>query len=440
MTYGSGPFQERIALTVLICSHIVICCVSLFFIAHFKYQGSVNSELFHILYFPDRMYCAAIVVCSFALVATPFVFARFSFGYFSGFYLYTMVLGYLWLNCFSDLGYDHQLAGFSAAASAVAFLIPALFISSPITRIYTLSERALNNVLRFILLLSIVTILIGASYDFRLVMLSHIYEFRDTLQSPALVRYLVGITSSALLPFAFACFLTRRSYWQCAAVLLLLLLFYPITLSKLAFFTPAWLLFFALLSKIARPRTAVVVSLLGPILAGVVLNLLSKEQAIAYFSTINFRMIAIPSNALDVYSDYFSKHDLTHFCQISILKPIMSCPYQEPLSVVMEKAYGLGYFNASLFATEGVASVGLLLAPISAFVCGLVIALANRLSAGLPAGFILVSGAILPQILLNVPLSTVLLTHGAGILFVLWYIMPRSMFEQRTMAPTMVTN
>jgi hypothetical protein len=91
--------------------------------------------------------------------------------------------------------------------------------------------------------------------------------------------------------------------------------------------------------------------------------------------------------------------------------------------------YG-GNFNASLFATEGVASVGLLLAPVSALVCGLVVALGNRLSAGLPPSFILVSGAILAQIMLNVPLTTVLLSHGAGLLFLLWYITPRSMFQE----------
>ena len=89
-----------------------------------------------------------------------------------------------------------------------------------------------------------------------------------------------------------------------------------------------------------------------------------------------------------------------------------------------------GNFNASLFATEGVASVGLLLAPVSALVCGLVVALGNRLSAGLPPSFILVSGAILAQIMLNVPLATVLLSHGAGLLFLLWYITPRSMFQE----------
>ena len=36
----------------------------------------------------------------------------------------------------------------------------------------------------------------------------------------------------------------------------------------------------------------------------------------------------------------------------------MTCPYQDQLSVVMEKTYGIGNINASLFATEGIASVG----------------------------------------------------------------------------------
>jgi hypothetical protein len=72
-----------------------------------------------------------------------------------------------------------------------------------------------------------------------------------------------------------------------------------------------------------------------------------------------------------------------------------------------------------------------LFAPFAVFVCGLVVALANRLSAGLPSRFILMSGAILSQILLNIPLTTTLLTHGASILFLLWYITPRTMFEQK---------
>src|SRR5260370_15429388 len=96
----------------------------------------------------------------------------------------------------------------------------------------------------------------------------------------------------------------------------------------------------------------------------------------------------------------------------------------------MEREFHLGNFNASLFATEGIASIGPFFAPVAAFACGLAIAVANRSSAGLPPLFILISGAILPQVMLNVPLTTVLVTHGGAILFLLWYLTPRTLFEQ----------
>jgi hypothetical protein len=183
-----------------------------------------------------------------------------------------------------------------------------------------------------------------------------------------------------------------------------------------------------LLSRLVETRIAVVLSLLVPVLAGILLIILLRVHATPYFSLVNFRMLAVPSNGIDVYNDYFSSHDLTYFCQISILKPMINCPYREPLSVVMENTYNLGNFNASLLATEGTASVGPLFAPISVFVCGLVFALGNRLSAGLPPRFILISAAILTQVFLKVPLTTALLTHGAGILFLRWYLTPRSVF------------
>ena len=150
-----------------------------------------------------------------------------------------------------------------------------------------------------------------------------------------------------------------------------------------------------------------------------------------YVSIINARMIAMPSIALEVYSNYFSTHDLTHFCQINVVKPFIGCPYSQPLSVVMNSAYTFGNFNASLFATEGIASVGLALAPLSALVCGLVIALSNRLSSGLPPRFVLLSGGVLPHIFLHVPFSTTLLSDGAAVLFLLWYLTPRAMFGGR---------
>jgi hypothetical protein len=416
-TDGKQQSRQRIGLALLICFHIVLCCVSLRL--SFYYRNS------HILYDGARLHYAVAVVTAFALFSPLFVFARFSFGYFVSFYFYTMILGYLWLNCFSQFNYNHSLAGVSAAVSSVVFLLGALLITSPIKQLYALSELAIERLLTLILLIAAATAVIGATYNFKVVSIENMYDFRKELQFPTTVNYLIGATTSVLLPYAFACFVAQKKRWHACAALLILVSFYPIVLTKMALFTPVWLVTLAILSKIFDVRQTTVLSLLLPILVGVFLIVVVGEYARQYFYIVNFRMIVVPSSAMDIYNEFFARHDLTYFCQVRILKPFVTCPYEQPLSIEMENNYGLGAFNASLFATEGIASVGILFAPVSVFVCGLVIALGNRLSAGLSPRFILLSSAILPQILLNVPLTTVLLTHGMGILFLLWYITPR---------------
>ena len=409
--------------------HFAACCISLTYAAD-AFPGIVAFDKSHV---PAAIVSAG----SFAVVAILFLITRFTFGYLLGFYFYTMILGYLWMVQFSLLSYNHSLAIISIYLSALAFLTPTLFITSPIRQRFALSVRALNSLLSLILILAAAIVATGAFYNFKLVGLSEIYRFRETIAFPAVLRYALGATSNALLPFAFACFVTRKSPARAGIALLLLLLFYPITLTKLTLFAPFWLLFLALLSGLVEVRIAVILSLFLPISAGVVVLLLAKDGAIAaglglqYFGTVNSRMIAMPSIALEVYNNYFSSHDLTHFCQINFLKLFVSCPYNEQLSIIMSKAYDQGAFNASLFATEGIASVGPKLAPLSALGCGLVIAFANRLSSGLPGKFILLSGGILPQVFLNVPLSTNLLSNGAALLFLLWYLTPRTIFEEK---------
>jgi hypothetical protein len=430
MADNPPPTRASLRLGVVICAYIVVCCISLIYVSDNLAPTAYESAAYHMFFNPARMYPAIVIVAAFSIVASLFAFCRFSFGYFVGFYFYTMVLGYLWLNCFTDLNYDHRLAGLSAAASAIAFLFPALFITAPVRQVYALSAAAFDRLLLIILVLGIAIFAVGAAYNFRVIGVGEIYLFRDKLESPTILNYLIGITSSALLPFAFAGFAARGSYWRAGAVLLLLLFLYPINLSKFALFTPVWLVTLLILSKLFETRLAVILSLLGPMLAGIVLVSLFNKAATPYFFTVNFRTIAIPSTAMDVYNDFFSRHDLTHFCQISFVKYLVACPYQEPLAIIMERTYDLGNFNASLFATEGIASVGVLFAPLAVMACGFVIAIGNRLSAGLPTGFVLTSAAVLPQILLNVPLTIALLTYGVGLLFLLWYITPREIFEQ----------
>jgi hypothetical protein len=58
---------------------------------------------------------------------------------------------------------------------------------------------------------------------------------------------------------------------------------------------------------------------------------------------------------------------LTYFCQINVVRAVTGCPYAEQLGVIMQNEYRFGNFNASLFASEGIASLGWL-APIGAYV------------------------------------------------------------------------
>ena len=426
--------RSHLGLSSLIYFHSIICCVSL---VHVSYRQA------YIPYDGDRLYYAAIVVAAFSVISLLFVLARFSFGYFVGFYFYTMVLGFLWINNFTKYNYDHKLAGISAAASALLFLLPALLISAPVKQVFALSTHGLERFLKVILIISVATIAVASTYNFRFTSLSNIYDFRGELNFPTILGYLIGIVSGALLPFAFACYWALNHRWWAVVTLLLLVLFFPITLSKLAFFAPAWIVGLLILSRMFGTRITVILSLLLPVLIGVTLILITiypfNDPARYYFNVINIRMIATPSSAMDIYNDFFASHPLTYFCPISFLKPLTHCPYSDQIAVVMQNAYGFGNLNASLFATEGIASVGLFFAPLTAFVCGLIIAFGNRLSAGLPPRFILISGALLPQVFLNVPFTTTLLTHGAGILFLLWYITPRTIFETRSAVSAAMT-
>ncbi|MGY4178311.1 hypothetical protein ACVIHH_003602 [Bradyrhizobium sp. USDA 4518] len=434
--FEPGFGWRRAKLALLAYAHVMVCCVSLYFVtAARSFPGVISDDQAHVA-------AAVLNVLAFSPVVILFAIVRFSFGYLVGFYFYIMILGYLWLREFSLLDYDHSLALASIVLSGFAFLAPALFITAPLRQTVVMSERTFRMLPSTILIASAAIIGASSLYHLKLVDLSEMYKYRAEVALPASLRYATWIASNALLPFAFACFVASKRYWQAGAALLLMLLLYPVMLTKMALFAPVWLLLIALIGKLAEVRATTILSFFLPIFAGVVIALLYKagliplKPGMVYFGIVNTRMIAIPSLALEVYNNYFSAHPLTHFCQINAVKLLTPCPYDEPIWAVMAKAYELGSFNASLFATEGIASVGLVLAPVSALFCGLIIALGNRLSSGLPPRFVLLSAGLLPQVLLNVPLSTAMLTNGTALLFLLWYIIPRPAFDQTPSSTT----
>ena len=270
---------------------------------------------------PGILLQAGVAVAAFTPVLLLFAFVRFSFGYFVGFYFSSMFVGYFWLSFFSDYTYDHRTASLSAAASGRRFCsacpvhnvtdqagrhgVAADIRSPPDADLPVLPGNRRGR----------------CSYNFRIVSPGDVSNLRSD-SFPTILNYLIAITSNSLLPFLFACFLTRKDLWRSAAVLVLLVFYYPIAMSKVSFFAPVWLVRLAILARIAGAKIAVILSLLIPALIGVILIFLFDKHsalshvAISYFKIINFRMIAIPSVAMDFYNDFFSKHELTYFCQV----------------------------------------------------------------------------------------------------------------------------
>jgi hypothetical protein len=399
--------------------YVILMCASLAVVA-------LIYPTFHIEFDVDRITAPMWFVLLVAAVGMLFAVARFSFGYAVSFYIYSVVLGFIWLSYFTNFEYDHDVARISALASLVAFMLPALFIRSAIRQRIILSPDMIDPLLFVILSMSAATITVCSLYGFDVPDdLENMYQLREQLAYPALLNYLSGTCISVLLPFSLACSIERRRWIVAGITIFLSLAFYPVALSKLALIAPFWVLFLAGLSYFLNVRFATIVSLLAPMLIGLIAIVnVSGLPATYLFGMINFRMLAIPASAIDHYNDFFASAPLTYFCQVSWLKAIVGCPYKEQLSVIFSDVYHVGNYNASMIG-EGVASLGNFGAPLSLFCCGLVIALGNRLSVGLPDRFVLSSSGIILQVLMNVGLTTALLTHGLWLLFALWHILPR---------------
>lgn len=427
-TRVDGSSNEGLGPVFLVYLHVAACFVSMTYVVQY-YAPLMRLSVAN----SDRLLLAALNVAPFALLSILFALSRFSFGYLVGFYFFTMLMGYLWLLPLSTFSYDHVVAYASAFASGLAFLVPAMLLSVPAPQKLVLSETSFRRLLACILVFATIVLGVGALYNLKLVAISDIYSFRNELEFPIWLSYALGITANVLLPFAFAFFVVDGAKWRAGLCLLLLVLFYPITLSKLSLFAPVWLIMLAVVSRVFAMRTVVILSLLLPILFGVLLaklfdlDAISYQNFIAYFSLVNFRMTALTSSALDFYNDFFAHHELTYFCQVNFLKSFMDCPYRAPLATVMQDAYQIGNFNASLFATEGIASVGVVFAPLAAFICGLLVVIGNAVSSGLPSRFVLLSAGVLPQVFLNVSLTITFVSNGAALLFFLWYVTPRPM-------------
>ncbi|QOZ25761.1 hypothetical protein [Bradyrhizobium sp. CCBAU 51753] len=369
----------------------------------------------------DHFTAQAVLGTAIMLAFIPaFVAGRFSFGYMVAFALLSAVFGFVWLSHFSAFDYPHAIARWAMIAALAAVIIPLLFQDIPIWR-PELSEAVLRRIVMLLLGMAFAVLIADLSYG---ASLGDPYgAARNIVTRPALLNYLTGIIIGAVLPYLFAHFATRRQSMAAVGVLLFAICFYPVVNNKTILLLPIWLPFLFWLFGRFDPRLATVLAFLVPIMIGLAAFFVLPDKSYVVFSAINLRFIAIPSLALDHYADFFARRELTHFCQVSVLRHLHGCGYGE-LGPTLAAVYRDGNFNASFLATEGIASVGLAFAPVAAFVCGLVLSVGSIASRHLSPRFVAVSSGIAVQAILNVPLTTSMLSNGVAVLFLLWWLTP----------------
>jgi hypothetical protein len=413
------PEQDVIDVALPLVMFLAINCISMAWLLHSSQPR------------PENFWSAAPGMLVLASFIPLLLMPRFNFGFLVGVSFYGIITGFVWITYFSQSNYDYARVRWSAVASLLLFLLPLLFQNARLPQSSNLSPRAIDRLVVLLLCVASAVLAWNCYYGIAFVGIQEAEPLRNAFVRPAALNYLTGSVVGAMLPFAFAYFAWQRRYALAAVAILLIASFYPTLLNKTVLLAVVWLPFLFFLFRAFDPKRATVLALLIPTTTGLLLYALLPPDSLPghlakyLFGYANVRMLAVPSIAMDRYSEFFASHELTYFCQVGIVRAIKGCPYAYQLGAVLEAHYHLGNLNASLFATEGIASVGPTWAPLSALFCGLIVSLGNNVSARLPPPLIAASAGLVVQALLNVPLSASLLSNGFFVLLLLWFVTPR---------------
>jgi hypothetical protein len=274
--------------------------------------------------------------------------------------------------------------------------------------------------------LTVVSLLLVFGYygsQLQLTSFEDIYDLRSEAfkvdLGPA-INYSTTWLLYAFLPFYFAYGLLRRNLKNIAIGLAISVLFYSIAGHKTAILMGVAVLgLYGLLGFRENFLFALLVSLAGIL---IVLTLVPATDGPLFWAKSIFivRMLSTGGWCLSMYYEFFSTNPLTYYTHIGIISALTGAyPYT---GYALGQVIGLEYFgsieanfNAGFWASDAVAALGWLGVPIvTAAVC-LVEIFINRFSRGYSTRFVALWLTGYWQTVLNVPLSTALLS-GGGIL------------------------
>jgi len=314
-------------------------------------------------------------------------------------------------------------------------------------RVRTLSVTGYRHLSIGVMCFFAISLLLAARNGIHIVGFADIYKYRMStdanLKISPIFGYPIAMFIGTFGGFAVATAVAFRKYSLIALSVLCFVLAYGVSAAKTAAMGPAWLLYIAVadryfikggtngsmirfLAVMASPYVVMgaIWTVVGqsPLFSQMIILKLATYEL---YSLSNYRLFTIPPEAFSVYYDFFQTHPYTYWSHINIVGMFVTYPYAQPLPVVMQNTYFLGDYNTGFITTDGLAAGGIAAIPFISIVMSLVVIAMNSTTSRLNVRYLIIAMSVPLVAFIDAPLSTWLLTYGAGPMCLLFLFAPR---------------
>lgn len=246
-------------------------------------------------------------------------------------------------------------------------------------------------------------------------------------------QYLLNWTPYAFLPILLTHGILRRRAGLLSIGLIGLFIIFMINGAKIVFAIVLIMVAIDFLFSrrlVDRPARILIIPL-APTLVILLLTVFSggnfSEAVNFVISQVLMRAIAIQAVMLTTYADFFATHPLTYMSHVTGVSAFIHYPYSQPLGnmVGIYLVGGTGFnANSGFWATDGIASFGLIGIPIASFFVSLLLVLINMIGARTSLRFLCIALAPFCMAAANTSFFTAFITGGGLIAVILCSKLP----------------
>jgi hypothetical protein len=403
------------------------------FVFHFAYIEYLNPvfEYANYLYNPPT---TLPLVIAYALVAAPALAYRRSNSPAAHGAALIFVLVYVPVQLMLLFMLEHSAMEITAVQASLAASMAVLLYVAPIGHhlhepVRQTEHGALSLMLGALTVTSMV-VLVASYYQYmRLVSFADVYDLRfeaNDVERSAAANYLISWLSYCFLPFYTARGIVRRQPVDIAWGMIGCVLLYMATGSKMALLTPVIMYSLHRLIGATRDLLLRLLLVMVVVVGGIVIFLPDEGALFWVKSILMLRILGTSGWNVAAYYDFFSTHGYTFYSHIGPVNAVTGAyPYGE---LSLGQAVGVFYtgselnnFNANFWASDAFAAIGVYGVPLITAGVALTFYCINRAAAGYSTRFVTLWLTGFWLALLNLPLSTSLLSGGGGLtLLFLW--------------------